>query len=192
MELLTMKPRANVSRAARLWILLTAGVAFGAGCQAPQLRGPAAEAPIPTDTNAELCEYISNLPFVTNEACLRAVHVLKYGDVFPGAFGELRAKLSGDGVPVPEGPAAQFLTRADVGKIVATACGVRSGLNWRLTGLGRYAWRELQYKRIARISGEYGLVSGGEFLGVLARAEEYMFEHGEISERAELGEEPGS
>lgn len=187
-----MKPRGNVLQAARVWILLAVSVALVAGCQAPQLRGAAAEAPIPTETNAELCEYISNLPFVTNEACLRAVHVLKYGDVFPGGFDELRAKLSSDGVPVPDAPGDQFLTRADVGKIVATACGVRSGLNWRLTGLGRYAWRELQYKRIARISGEYGLVSGGEFLGVLARAEEYMFEHGAIEQRAELGEEPGS
>ena len=187
-----MKPRrTNKSVAFSLFVLGGVSLSLSTGCQAPMLRGPAAEKTVPTETNAELCEYISNLPFVTSEACLRAVHVLRHGDVFPGDYGELSAQLQAEDLPVPDVSANTFLTRADVGKIIARACDVRSGLNWRLTGLGRYAWRELQYKRIARISGEYGLVSGGEFLGVLARAEEYMYEQGSIADRAELGSEPG-
>ncbi len=161
------------------------------GCRA---AGPRAttQPVVPTDTNAELVEYISDQPYVTAEAAYRAVYILANGEIFHGDFDTLAAEMK-VGRLVGHGwgyGADSFIDRAAVGHLVARACGI-PGLNWQLTGLGRYAWRELIYRRVAHPSGEYGLISGGEFLGVLARAEEYLHKAGRApGETAELGGEP--
>jgi hypothetical protein len=162
------------------------------GCRA---AGPRAATPsvVPTDTNAELVEYISDQPYVTAEAAYRAVYILANGEIFQGDFGTLTGEMKTGGLVGSAWPydADSFVDRAAVGHLVARACDIRSGLNWRLSGLGRYAWRELIYRRIAHPSGEYSLISGGEFLGVLARAEEYLHKVGRApGDRTELGTEP--
>jgi hypothetical protein len=163
------------------------------GCRAA-LPHAATQPAVPTDTNAELIEHISDVPYVTAESAYRAVHILATGEVFQGDFSALAAKMEAEGL-VGRGwhhSADRFIDRAAVGYLVARASDVRTGVNWRLTGLGRYAYRELIYHRIAHASGEYGLISGGEFLGVLARAEEYLQKTGRAAgEAAELGTEPG-
>jgi hypothetical protein len=163
-----------------------------AGCRAALPRA-ADQTVVPTDTNAELVEYISDQPYVTAEAAYRAVYILANGEIFQGDFDTLAADMRADGL-VGHGwgyGADSFIDRAATGRLVARACDIRTGLNWQLTGLGRYAWRELIYRRIAHPSGEYSLISGGEFLGVLARAEEYLHKIGRApGEQAELGGEP--
>ena len=148
---------------------------------------------VPTRTNAELVEYISDLPYVTAESAYRAVYILSKGEVFEGDYEALSAALAADRL-IGYGwnyNADTFLDRAAVAYVVARACQIRTGLNWRLTGLGRYAHRELIYLGIAHPSGEYNLISGGEFLGVLARAEEYLRGVGRApGEAADLGDEP--
>ena len=57
-----------------------------------------------------------------------------------------------------------------------------------MLGLGRYAYRELQYHQIAGPGGDLGLVSGGEFLGIVRKADEYKRHVGQTSDYAELGE----
>jgi hypothetical protein len=160
------------------------------GCQA---AGPRAATPltVPSDTNAELVEYISDQPYVSAEAAYRAVFILAKGEIFHGDYDALATEMRTSGLIgqtwsyAPE----TFVDRAAVGFLVARACHIRSGLNWQLTGLGRYAYRELIFRRIAHPSGELGLISGGEFLGVLARAEEYLRKVGRSPEpTAELGE----
>ena len=75
--------------------------------------------------------------------------------------------------------------------MLCRAADVRTGLNWRLTGMGRYAWRELNYLKIASPISEYGYVPGGQFIGVLARAEDYMHRvRGDGTEPVELGAAP--
>ena len=161
------------------------------GCRAAMPRTDTQPA-VPTDTNAELVEYISDLPYVTAEAAYRAVYILSKGEIFDGDFGALASAMRDNGL-VGGGwgyEADGLIDRAAVGHLVARACGIRSGLNWRLFGLGRYAYRELIYRRIAHPSGEYNLISGGEFLGVLARAEEHLHDSGRAAgERAELGDQ---
>ena len=134
-----------------------------------------ARGPIPTDS-AELTAYIGDETFVTAEPGYRAVYTLWKGESFAGDFEALSAALvegriigsSWDHAP------DRILGRAEVGYMVCRACDIRSGLNWQLTGLGRYAWRELGYLDIAPRSSEIGYVSGGEFLGILSRAEDLM------------------
>jgi hypothetical protein len=159
---------ATLGRALLVGILLAPVLA---GCRAAMPRATT-QPTIPSDTNAELVEYISDLPYVTAEPAYRAVYILWKGEIYAGEFDS-------------------FIDRAAVGHLVARACDIRTGLNWQLFGLGRYAWRELIYRRIAHPSGEYSLISGGEFLGVLARAEEYLHKVGRApGERAELGGQP--
>lgn len=165
------------------------------GCRAAMPSTATQPVVVPTDTNAELVVYISDLPFVTAEAAYRAVHILSKGDIFEGDFAALQAEMETAGLIAPgwHYDAASFVDRAAVGHLIARACEIRSGMNWRLFGLGRYAWRELVHRRIAHVSGEYSLISGGEFLGVLARAEEYLHNVDRApSEAAELGDAPGS
>jgi len=184
---------ARAARAAR-WLPLAGmlGALLLTGCQAARPHATA-EMDIPAETNAELVEYISDQPYVTAELAYRAVFILAHNEIYQGDYADLTAAMKSDRLIGQswDYDASTFLDRAAVGFLVARACGVHTGLNWQLFGLGRYAYRELIYRRIAHPSGEYGLVSGGEFLGVLARAEEYMRQTGaEPVQPAELGAEP--
>jgi hypothetical protein len=161
-----------------------------AGCRASLPHGEG-ERPLPASSSAELCEYVSGLPYVTAEAAYRAAYALRHGEVFQGDFASLSDALAAERIVDPSwGYAAdEFVHRSSVGYMICRACKIELGLNWWLTGMGRYAWRELQYRGVARTSaGELSYISGGEFLGILARAEEHMRGiHRPLSPAAELG-----
>lgn len=175
--------------------LLTAAVAvllLQSGCRISLPRATT-QPSVPNEGNAELVEFIGELAYVTAEPAYRAVYILWKNDIFEGSFDALAAELK-SGEIIGAGwnhDALDYLDHTTVAYMICRACNIRSGLNWRLSGLGRYAWRELQYKDIGGAGGETSLISGGEFLGVLARAEEYMLETRKLdSPRAELGAEP--
>lgn len=161
-----------------------------AGCRASLPHDEGAR-PLPASSSAELCEYVSGLPYVTAEAAYRSAYALRHGEMFAGDFAALSDALAGEKIIDPSwGYAAdEFVHRASVGYMICRACKIELGLNWWLTGMGRYAWRELQYRGIARTSaGELSYISGGEFLGILARAEEHMRGiHRPLSPAAEIG-----
>lgn len=162
-------------------------------CQPGVQRHPAQQ-PVPVDSNAELMEYIGDQPFITAEPACRALHILWTGEVFEGDYAALLGKLEEAGIVSPgwKHPPDALIDRATLGYMVARTSDIRSGLNWRLWGLGRYAYRELVYREIAVSKGEHSYVSGGEFLGILNRAEQYVKERDKRPiERVELGEEPG-
>ncbi|MBU0639728.1 MAG: hypothetical protein KKB50_12750 [Planctomycetes bacterium] len=175
-------------------VLLSAACLLLGACRAAMPHAPTTQPAVPTDGNAALMGYIGEQAYVTAEPAYRAIHILWRGDFFEGDFEALSAALREGGVIAPgwRHAADTFLDRAAVGYMVCRACSIKSGLNWRLTGLGRYAWRELQYRHIAGPHSELGLMSGGEFLGVLARAEDYSFRSaGPVAaEQAELGAQP--
>lgn len=191
----TRDTRVAKAGAAGVWAVLLVGIALATlagGCRATSPRA-ATQPAVPTHTNAELVEYISDMPFVTAEAAYRAVYILANGEIFQGDYDALTEQMKAAGLVRSNWTyrADEFVDRAAVGYLVARACDIRTGLNWRLTGLGRYAHRELVYRRIAHPSGELGLISGGEFLGVLARAEEHLHKIGRgPGEKAELGAAP--
>lgn len=144
-----------------------------AGCQAP---GRVAAAPeVPRGSNAELVAFIADQPFVTAEPAYRAVYVLWKGEPFSGDFDALAETLRAGGVACKYcRPAAdQPLRRGMIAFMVCRACEIHGGVNWALTGMGRYAWRELQHRGIAGPGSEYGWMSGGEFVGLLLRAEDH-------------------
>lgn len=172
-----------------------AGVAalaiFGGGCAPVRAT---AMTPVPNNANAELMEYIGDQPFLTAEAGYRAAYVFWKGQPFDGDFAGVRGALVDGGIAAGSWShdPADCLDRATAGYLICRACGINSGINWPLTGLGRYAWKELQYRQIAQPSGEMGLIGGGEFLGVLAKAEDYARRSGaaDLGPKAELGAQP--
>jgi hypothetical protein len=165
--------------------------AAGFGCRATL---PAEMSPGPTPTgNVELTAHIAELPYVTADAGYRAAYALRHGESSEADFEELAAQLRqeriiGDWDMPPNG----LLDRSQVGYMIARAIDLKRGLNWQVTGLGRYAWRELSYLGIASASTDFGFVPGGEFLGILLRASDYQLQRrGSLTQRVDLGAPPG-
>ena len=176
----------------RTWRISVAVALLGAlaGCQ--EVRAPS-ETPPPRAGSAELVMYITNQPFVTAEAGYRAIYTLAKGQAFDGEFDALTDQLRADGLIGKDWnhAADRCLDRATVAFMVCRACKIQSGANWMLTGLGRYAWRELQYKGIAEGGNEMALMSGGEFVGLMSRAEQYLEHAGKLGEpTVQLGQPP--
>jgi len=155
-----------------LLLLAAGGVGSAAGCRSLSPAAPTA----PRDSSAALVAHISDQPYVTADAAYRATYALaKGGASFDGEFDALRAALLGEKlIDDWDYEPQQYVHKHAVGVMICRACDIRTGINWNLTGMGRYAWRELVYHRIAKPSGEMGLITGGEFVSVLLKAEEYM------------------
>lgn len=171
------------------------------GCQSTQPRSDAPTATeaaatqpaMPTDSSAALTSWLADQPFVTAEAASRAAYALWRGEMFDGDFAALRAELAAGGL-VPRGwnaPADAHISRGVAARMVARAIDLPPGLDSWLTGLGRYAWRDLQFHNIAGPGGELPRISGGEFVGLLGRADEYRAqrERGRTPS-VELGQRP--
>jgi hypothetical protein len=159
------------------------------GCQAPQPRNPepaATAEPVPVD-NVELVSYIGRQPFITAEPAYRAAYLLRYGDAFTGDYDQLRTLLADEGLVGRswQHPPTQRLNRGEIGYLLCRTAQIEQSLNWILFRLGRYAYRDLQLLGIAGPGGEFSLVSGGEFQGILRRTENYMQEN-----RIELAPDP--
>lgn len=144
------------------------------GCHCAQYRTAVGDA-APTDS-ADLVMQISDAPYVSAAAGYRAIYALAEGTSFDGDFVKLAAALeTAEVVPTRwQYTADRCLDRAAVAFMICRACQIRTGVNWQLTGLGRYAWRELQYKGIAGPGSEMKLITGGEFVGLLTRTEDYL------------------
>lgn len=177
-------------------VVAVAGTSLLCGCatsdRVPADSQPTSQAALP-ESNAELVEYIGGQPYVTAEPACRTIYALWKGETFTGSYDELVVALK-DGRIVPaswDHPADAHIDRAAAGYMICRACEIKSGVNWWLTGLGRYAWRELTYKGIARGGSEWKRVSGGEFLGLLVRADAYLVQrHRGNATSIELGTSP--
>lgn len=125
-----------------------------------------------------LIEFIGNQPFVTAELGYRAAYAMAEGEMFDGEYAALEQTLVQRGIAKANWnlAAGEPLRRGQVGYLVCRAAGIKTGVNWNLLGTERHAYRELMYLGIAREAGEYGLMPGGEFQGVLVATEEYLAE----------------
>lgn len=176
----------------RLVLALVAALAL-AGCRA-SLPADEARGPCPTDDNASLVEYIVELPLVTAEPAYRAVYMIwKDAEYFDGGYDDLQRELEAAGIidPAWNLAADQFVDRATVGYMLARACQVKTGLNWQLLGMGRYAYRELVYRGVAQPAGELSWLSGGEFSGMITLADRaFLRNRKDRAAQADLGPEP--
>lgn len=163
-------------RALGFAVAISAAAFVSAGCRSMD----ASAKPAPRSGTAELIAYAAEQPYTTADTAYRATYALATGQSFDGEFEALREKLREDNL-IGNWPyeANERVRKADVGYMVCKACKIQTGVNWNLTGLGRYAWRELIYHDIAKPSSEMGFITGGEFVGVLLKAEEYLQAEGE-------------
>src|SRR5262249_22392121 len=130
--------------------------------------------------SAALTEYIGDQAYVTQDAGYRAIYALWKGASYSGSFESVAGALREGhiiGRSWHDDP-RRLLTRARTGYMGCPATGITSGLNWQVFGLGRYAWHELIYRNIAQPGSEINYISGGEFLGVISRADEYAAKQG--------------
>jgi hypothetical protein len=185
--------------AARVALLLLSGAL--PACQSTQPRtdqiaatqAAATQPAMPTDSSAALTSWLADQPFVTAEAASRAVYALWRGEMFSGDFAALRGELAAGGLVATgwDAPADQHISRGVAARMIARAIDLPPGVDSWLTGLGRYAWRDLQFHNIAGPGGDLPRIGGGEFVGLLGRADEYrdQRERGRTP-RVELGARP--
>ena len=170
---------------------------FLVGCQSGLPRSRAAVRPIPSG-NAALMHYIADMPLVTAEAAYRGVYLIAEGNAYEGEYEALRDELVDRGIvgSTWKHHHDTLMNRAGVAYMVCKSCDIKRGLNWRLIGAGRYAWRELQHMGVGGRGSELGNLSGGEFLGILSRADKYLMDKRKregvepADKPAELGDEP--
>jgi hypothetical protein len=145
------------------------------GCQATLPTSNYRLDPVPRG-NADLIDFIGEMPLVTGEPVYRAVYILSQGQAHAGGFEEVRDAMIEKGMARKEwnhGPNT-LMNRAGVAYMIGKAIDMKGGLNWFLFDQGRYAWRELQRLGIGGPGSELGHLSGGEFNGILARANRYV------------------
>lgn len=162
------------------------------GCVSQGLRATS-EPSLPAEGNAELMEYIAGQPFITANAGYRAIRLLVSEEPFSGSFEELTADLVQRHVVDSHWnyDPLQYLDNASVAYMISRAAHVGMSLNFAVTGFGRYAWKELQYRRIAEPGSEYSLTTGGQFLAMLSKTDDYLHEVGRApGQRSELGADP--
>jgi hypothetical protein len=135
----------------------------------------------------EFLSYLADRPLVSTDEAYRAVLILADGQTGPDSFEQREAELMGRGIA----RAAWGLTpdrAVDKGAaafMVMRACQIKGGLNCRLLGswgLGdrRYALGELSFLGLLpeQAGADYEPIAGGELVGLLHKADEYMEQAG--------------
>ncbi len=185
MEFLSRAANARATRACWRAAAVTTLISI-VGCASPQRRDGT---PVPKADNAELMSHIADAPFVTAEAGYRAAYIVWRAEAFDGEYAALAQQLERGGLIGDWNLAAnEYLRRYQVGHMLCKAAGIQTGVNWNLTSFGRYGYRELVFHEIAEPRGDYGLISGGEFAGILRRLDDWMSRRD--GTRVELGEPP--
>ena len=127
--------------------------------------------------------YLADRPMVSVDEAYRAVLILADGQDDAQSFAERQDKLVARGVVRTAWglKPSQAIDKGAVAYMVMRTCQVRGGLNCRAFGswgLGdrRYAFRELMYQELlpGDAGTDYQVISGGEFVGLLHKADEHM------------------
>lgn len=174
---------------------LLAGLALCLGGCAMRTPHVTSAPVVPADGNAELMEYIADQPFVTAEAAYRAVWLMIETEPYSGSFDDLTHELVQRKIAADSWHYApdQTINNGTAAYLICRAAKINSSINFALTGLGRYAWKELQYRRIAEVGSESNLTTGGAFLAMLSKTDDYLHEMRRApDQRSELGHDPSA
>ena len=164
-----------------LWLAV---VVSPLGCAATRTE-PAAVDYNTLDDAAFLHDHLVNQALVTVDEAYKVGLILADGEDTTGGFAERETKLAERSIIRPAWNLApdQYVDMGTVAYMVCQICEVTGGVNRVLLGswgLGdrRYALRELKFRKIIQGGSDYSLVSGGELLGILHRADTYMEQAG--------------
>ncbi len=132
-----------------------------------------------------LHQHLQEAPMVTVAEAYRAMLYLADGEEQYDGFEAREAALYERGIARPEWKlqATACIDRGSVAYMVCKICRIRGGVNYTLFGgLGigdrRYAVRELIYRRMLDEGADYRYLSGAEMVSLMAKADQYMAEHG--------------
>lgn len=155
---------------------LTLGIG---GCQTATVDQPLTADSAGNDPAAQLQFWhsLSQRPVTSNDEAFHAL--LLYLDGQDSASGyEQRVELLTQRGVLPEGfdrPGNEAVQRGTLAVALVKAAQIKGGVMMRLIGpTERYAVRELQYVGVFPPSGTHQTFSGGEFLDVLGRIEDYQ------------------
>jgi len=157
-------------------IIVTALGIGGCAATRPQPR----ISPANLDGDAFLA-WLADQPMVGAAEAYRAGLLLATGEDPGYDFADLAAKAFDAGIARQEWhlTADTAIDKSTAAYIVLAACRIPGGINLNLFGralhLGdrRYAWRELVYQGLIRDGNPYGVITGGEFVALLSRADEW-------------------
>lgn len=158
-------------------VLLTAMLA-AAGCQRTQLASPLNADYEPTDAAADVAfwEGLADRPLTTNNEAFHGL-VMFIQDKDAHKTYENRVKFLKEGGYLSSGFSGQkdeAVERGTVARILCKALDIRGGVTMTLLGpSARYGARELVYMNIMPPSTEQQGMSGIEFAGIIAKAQEY-------------------
>ncbi len=134
---------------------------------------------------AEFAHYIAEQPMMTYDQLCRAVLLLADGDESPRSFENRVAELQSRGIARERWSfgAQDVVDRGVLAYMIFRTSNLPGGINTRLsgwTGVGceRYALKEVARKRIIRYGLPYQIPTGGEVMRALARADDYLADHG--------------
>ena len=138
-----------------------------------------------TVSDSDFVHYLAQVSLVTTDEAFRAMLILVDGQDGSKSFEERRDRLVQRDIVNPAwitGP-EYVIDRGAVAAMVCRACKLTGGINLVIfgsMGLGdrRYALRELVYREIMTTGADYAPVSGGEFVGILTRADALLAEQG--------------
>jgi len=148
------------------------------GCAASRPRPVVDPASLDTDT---FLAWLADQPMVGAAEAYRAGIILATGTDPGYDWQKLQQQAYQLNLARPEWnlTADTAIDKGTAAFIICQACKVRGGINLNLFGrtlhLGdrRYAWRELIYEGLVRDGSPYHVVTGGEFVALLAKADEW-------------------
>lgn len=131
--------------------------------------------------DVDFLQWLSRQPLVRSEDAYRAVLLLKNGQSTPGDFAALQAQAEQEGLTnwqfkMEPGHAVD---NGQVAFMLCKAIKQVGGINWCLTGLVRYAYREMVYQEVmVKDRAEYQHITGGEMVDAIGKADAIMQRRG--------------
>ena len=175
----TSRRNAAQWRAALCVSLLAAGL----GCQSPRVAQPLTQS-LPDDPVAAQLEFwhgLENRPVTCNDEAFHGLLLLIDGKDDRTSYDQRVSDLKSRQLLWKkfDRPADEAVQRGIVAVALVRALKIHGG--WALSLMGptpRYATRELIYRNLYPMSSPDQTFSGAEFVGIMAKAEDYMREHG--------------
>ncbi|MDX2115047.1 MAG: hypothetical protein SFZ24_05420 [Planctomycetota bacterium] len=158
---------------------LLAGLANAAACQRSRVAEPVNFSVLPKDEGGDQ-DYWHSLPgrsAVTNDEAFHGVLLLADGIDPTTSYEERLELLRSRGWVVEDfsEPADYAVQRGTLAKAICHALDIRGGVMMHLTNRApRYAVRELTYLRVMSGATENQVISGLDFVGVIAKAQDYQ------------------
>ena len=159
-------------------LIFLAAAVCQSGCGSSSLRISGGEAALANDDgSAGYLDRISSAEKVSQNDAFRGVLMLLEIDDAKDTFRGRTEKLVAKGIVDSwwDFQADKPITRGKVAYMLYQACKVSGGVILTLTGPSRrYCLRELQYQGFVSKGSVFAPVTGGEYVGILARADAYL------------------